>query len=165
MVVQILWLSRSYDCPILMYVIFHILWLSRSYGCPHLIVVHILWFDLMIVRFLWLYLMVSYGCQVTSYGCPCWWLSCWWLSSNRLQSSTLSQWQRFGQSDSSKKSKPQLQILNWSEPYSINLSVVQLLLPVKEGTTNYSIQIVQYVPREIQECNFRHYTLFYIILH
>ena len=33
-----------------------------------------------------------------------------------LQSSTLSQWQRFGQSDSSKKSKPQLQILNWSEP-------------------------------------------------
>ena len=62
-----------------------------------------------------------------------------------LQSSTLSQWQRFGQSDSSKKSKPQLQILNWSEPYSIGLSVVQLLLPVKEGTTNYSIQFVQYV--------------------
>ena len=57
--------------------------------------------------------------------------------------------ERFGQSDSSKKSKPQLQILNWSEPYSIGLSVVQLLLPVKEGTTNYSIQIVQYVPREI----------------
>ena len=57
--------------------------------------------------------------------------------------------QRFGQSDSSKKSKPQLQILNWSEPYSIGLSVVQLLLPVKEGTTNYSIQIVQYVPREL----------------
>ena len=57
--------------------------------------------------------------------------------------------QRFGQSDSSKKSPPQLQILNWSEPYSIGLSVVQLLLPVKEGTTNYSIQIVQYVPWEI----------------
>ena len=52
---------------------------------------------------------------------------------------------RFGQSDSSKKSLPQLQILNWSEPYSIGLSVVQLLLPVKEGTTNYSIQFVQYV--------------------
>ena len=65
-----------------------------------------------------------------------------------LHSSTLSQWQRFGQSDSSKKSNPQLQILNWSEPYSIGLSVVQLLLPVKEGTTNYSIQFVQYVPRE-----------------
>ena len=57
--------------------------------------------------------------------------------------------QHFGQSYSSKKSPPQLQILNWSEPYSIGLSVVQLLLPVKEGTTNYSIQIVQYVPREI----------------
>ena len=56
--------------------------------------------------------------------------------------------QRFGQSDSSEKSNPQLQILNWSEPYSIGLSVVQLLLPVKEGTTNYSIQFVQYVPRE-----------------
>ena len=54
---------------------------------------------------------------------------------------------RFGQSDSSKKSPPQLQILNWSEPYSISLSVVQLLLPFKEGTTNYSIQIVHYVPK------------------
>ena len=41
-----------------------ILWSSTSYGCPHLIVVHILWFDLMIVRFLWLYLMVSYGCPM-----------------------------------------------------------------------------------------------------
>ena len=47
-----------------------------------------------------------------------------------------------------KKNNPQLQILNWSEPYSIGLSVVQLLLPVKEGTTNYNIQFVQYVPRE-----------------
>ena len=56
--------------------------------------------------------------------------------------------QRFGQSYSSEKSKPQLQILNWSEPYSIGLSVVQLLLPVKEGTTNYNIQFVLYVPRE-----------------
>ena len=57
--------------------------------------------------------------------------------------------QRFGQSNSSKKSKPQLQILTWSEPCSIGLSVVQLLLPVKEGTTNYNIRFVQYVPKEI----------------
>ena len=89
MVVQILWLSRSYDCPILMYVIFHILWLSRSYGRPHLMVVHILllstsygltlwlsgsygyilWY-LMVVRW---HLMVVHvdGCPVD--GCPLTW--------------------------------------------------------------------------------------------
>ena len=57
--------------------------------------------------------------------------------------------------DGKEKSPPQLQILNWSEPYSIGLSVVQLLLPVREGTTNYSIQIVQYVPREFREIYLR----------
>ena len=59
MVVQILWLSRSYDCPILMYVIFHILWLSRSYGRPHLMVVHILLLSTSYGLTLWL--SGSYG--------------------------------------------------------------------------------------------------------
>ena len=62
--------------------------------------------------------------------------------------------QRFGLSDSSKKSNPQLQILNWSEPYNIGLLVAHLLLPVKEGTTNYSIHLTrnrhwEKVPKEM----------------
>ena len=57
MVVQILWLSRSYNCPDLMVV--QILWLSRSYDCP----------DLMIVRYSCMLSFISF-ISFISYGCP-----------------------------------------------------------------------------------------------
>ena len=69
MVVQILWLSRSYDCPDLMIVQYSYMLSFRSYGCPDLMVVHILWLSTSYgcpvkINILWLYLMVSYGCPM-----------------------------------------------------------------------------------------------------